>query len=332
MLTGGAGFIGTHTCVELLEAGYQVVIYDNFCNSRMEAIDRIAKLTGKTPTVVRGDLRDQDSVKNALADNGCDAVIHLAGLKAVGESVEQPLRYYECNVAGSAALLRAMQETGIKTIVFSSSSTVYGIPENLPLTENHPLAPTNPYGKTKLIIETMLHDLYEADPDWRIGNLRYFNPIGAHASGLIGEDPQGVPNNLMPFVAQVAIGQHEKLSVWGNDYPTPDGTGVRDYLHIVDLAQGHLKALQQLQTPQYFTVNLGTGRGYSVLEVVAAFEAACGRSIPYQIKPRRPGDVAAYYADPTYALELLGWKADRDLQAMCKDAWNWQQKNPHGYA
>jgi len=260
-------------------------------------------------------------------------VIHFAGLKAVGESVEQPLHYYDNNVVGTVRLLEAMQSAKVKTLVFSSSATVYGDPQRLPLTENHPLSATNPYGQTKLVIENMLRDLYRSDSAWRIGILRYFNPVGAHSSGLIGEDPQGVPNNLLPFVAQVAVGRREFLNVWGDDYATPDGTGVRDYIHVVDLALGHLAALQTLaDRAQCFTVNLGTGTGYSVLDMVHAFEVASGKPVPYRISPRRPGDVAACYADPAYARELLGWRAERDLAAMCRDAWHWQSSNPNGYS
>lgn len=262
---------------------------------------------------------------------GCTAVIHFAGLKAVGESVEKPLDYYDNNVIGTHRLLKAMGNCGIKTLVFSSSATVYGEPQRLPLTEDHPLSATNPYGRTKLVIEDMLRDLHRSDPSWKIGILRYFNPVGAHVSGLIGEDPQGTPNNLMPFVAQVAVGRREQLKIWGDDYPTPDGTGVRDYIHVVDLAIGHLKALARLSEPQCFEVNLGTGTGYSVLDVVKAFEKASGRPVPYELAPRRPGDVASCYADPAFAAELLGWRAERGIEAMCVDAWRWQSANPNGF-
>ena len=272
------------------------------------------------------------AVETALRQYGCKAVIHFAGLKAVGESVEKPLLYYENNVGGTFTLLQAMKAADVKTIVFSSSATVYGEPQKLPLSEDHPLSCTNPYGRTKLMIEDILRDLYRAEPDWRIGILRYFNPVGAHESGLIGEDPRGIPNNLMPFVAQVAIGRLQKLNVWGNDYPTPDGTGVRDYIHVVDLAKGHLKALECLTEPQCLTVNLGTGSGYSVLDVVNAFEKASGRKIAYTFAPRRAGDVAACYADPELAERLLGWKAQRDIATMCEDHWRWQINNPEGYA
>ena len=331
-ITGGAGYIGSHTCVELLNAGHQVTVFDNFSNSQPEALARVERITGKQLRFVEGDIRDQAALQTALQASGANAVIHFAGLKAVGESVAQPLRYYDNNVLGTLKLLEAMQACQVKTLVFSSSATVYGDPQRLPLTEDHPLSATNPYGQTKLVIENMLRELAHSDPSWQIGILRYFNPVGAHASGLIGEDPQGVPNNLMPFVAQVAIGKRAFLNVWGNDYPTPDGTGVRDYIHVVDLALGHLAALQTLQRDgQSFAVNLGTGIGYSVLDMVHAFEAASGKPVPYQISPRRPGDVAACYADPAYAKSLLGWQAQRDLQAMCADSWRWQSANPQGY-
>jgi UDP-glucose 4-epimerase len=282
-------------------------------------------------TLVRGDIRDQDAVEAALRQHGCTAVVHFAGLKAVGESVEQPLRYYDNNVVGTQRLLAAMHNCGVNTIVFSSSATVYGDPQRLPLAEDHPLSATNPYGRSKLFIEDMLRDLYRANPDWRIAILRYFNPVGAHASGRIGENPLGTPNNLMPFVAQVAIGRRDFLNVWGGDYATADGTGVRDYIHVVDLALGHLKALQRLDVPQCTEINLGTGNGYSVLEVVKAFEVASGRAVPYRVSPRRAGDVAACYADPSYAERFLGWKAQRGLADMCRDHWNWQEQNPEGY-
>lgn len=331
-ITGGAGYIGSHTCVELLNAGHQVTVFDNFSNSQPEALARVERITGKQLSFIEGDIRDQAALQTALQASGANAVIHFAGLKAVGESVAQPLRYYDNNVLGTVKLLEAMQACKVKTLVFSSSATVYGDPQRLPLTEDHPLSATNPYGQTKLVIENMLRELAHSDPSWQIGILRYFNPVGAHASGLIGEDPQGVPNNLMPFVAQVAIGKRAFLNVWGNDYPTPDGTGVRDYIHVVDLALGHLAALQTLQRDgKSFAVNLGTGIGYSVLDMVHAFEAASGKPVPYQISPRRPGDVAACYADPAYAKALLGWQAQRDLQAMCADSWRWQSANPQGY-
>ncbi len=331
LVTGGAGYIGSHTCVELLQAGQDVVVFDNFSNSHPEALKRVQQITGRAVQLVEGDIRDHAALCALFAARPIDSVIHFAGLKAVGESVEKPLDYYDNNVIGTHRLLRAMQNCGVRTLVFSSSATVYGEPQRLPLTEDHPLSATNPYGRTKLVIEDMLRDFHRSAPDWRIAILRYFNPVGAHASGLIGEDPQGIPNNLMPFVAQVAVGRREKLSVWGNDYPTPDGTGVRDYIHVVDLAIGHLKALERLDGPQCFEVNLGTGTGYSVLDVVKAFEKASGRPVPYALCPRRPGDVAACYADPAYAAELLGWRAERGIDAMCADAWRWQSNNPNGF-
>ena len=328
-VTGGAGYIGSHTCVELLEAGYEVVVYDNLSNASIEAVRRVEKITGKSLTFIKGDIRDAGALEDAM--KGCDALIHFAGLKAVGESVEKPLEYYDNNVGGTVTLLKTMQRLGIKTIVFSSSATVYGDPEYLPLDESHPLRATNPYGRTKLMIEEILRDLYHADPTWRIAILRYFNPVGAHESGLIGEDPQGIPNNLMPFVSQVAVGRRQKLHVFGGDYPTVDGTGVRDYIHVVDLAKGHLAALAALDKPQCEAINLGTGNGYSVLEVVKAFEKASGRKVPYEIVARRPGDVAACYADPTKAKEMLGWEAAHGIDKMCEDSWRWQSRNPRGY-
>lgn len=331
LVTGGAGYIGSHTCVELLNAGLDVIVYDNFSNSSPIVVDRIKILSGKEVELVRGDVRDANSLLDTLSYYHCDAVIHFAGLKAVGESVKQPLDYFENNVTGTISLLKAMKATEINTLVFSSSATVYGIPQELPLKENHPLSVTNPYGRTKLIIEELLSDLYHADPSWKISILRYFNPVGAHQSGLIGEDPQGVPNNLMPFVSQVAVGRLERLNIWGNNYPTPDGTGVRDYIHVVDLARGHLKALNHLEQPQYNVINLGTGKGYSVLDVVRAFEQASGCSIPYHIAPRRAGDVAVYCSDPSKAATILDWKAEYGLDAMCRDSWNWQKKNQSGY-
>lgn len=340
LVTGGAGYIGSHTCVELLNAGFDITVFDNFCNSNPEALVRVQKITGRKPALITGDCRDRAALVSALQASKAKAVIHFAGLKAVGESVEQPLSYYDNNVAGTLRLLEAMQECGVKTLVFSSSATVYGDPVRLPLTEDHPLTATNPYGRSKLMIEEILRDVQHSDASFRIAILRYFNPVGAHASGLIGEDPQGIPNNLMPFVAQVAIGRREALNVWGDDYPTPDGTGVRDYIHVVDLALGHLKALEALeaagsaQSDQYsgcLTVNLGTGRGYSVLDVVRAYQQASGRPIPYKIAPRRPGDIASCYADPKRALELLGWQAKLGLEDMCASSWHWQSINPKGY-
>jgi UDP-glucose 4-epimerase len=331
LVTGGAGYIGSHTCVELLNRGYSVVIFDNFSNSSPEVINRIQRITRKAPIVISGDIRDQAALENALRHHACSAVIHFAGLKSVGESVEKPLQYYDNNVIGSLRLIAAMQAAGVKTLVFSSSATVYGDPQYLPLTEYHPLSAINPYGRSKLIIEEILHDYFRAAPDWCIGILRYFNPVGAHESGLIGEDPKGIPSNLMPYIAQVAVGRREMLNIWGGDYQTPDGTGVRDYIHVVDLAEGHLKALEYLAEAQCFTVNLGTGRGYSVLEVVKAFECASDRTVPYFIAPKREGDVAACYADPSLAAKLLGWRAKRNIEIMCADHWRWQQMNPAGF-
>jgi UDP-glucose 4-epimerase len=331
-VTGGAGYIGTHTCVELLNMGHEVTVFDNFSNSQPEALARVSQITGKHVRLVQGDIRDRLALVDALQQSGADAVIHFAGLKAVGESVAQPLNYYDNNVVGTLRLLEAMTECDVKTLVFSSSATVYGDPQRLPLTEDHPLSATNPYGQTKLVIEDMLRALHCSDPDWRISILRYFNPVGAHDSGLIGEDPQGTPNNLLPFVAQVAVGRREHLNVWGNDYATPDGTGVRDYIHVVDLALGHLKALAQLrQQTQCLAVNLGTGVGYSVLDMVRAFELASGKPVPYQVGARRAGDIASCYADPEQALAVLGWSAQRGLDTMCADAWRWQSNNPNGY-
>lgn len=331
LVTGGAGYIGSHTCVELLAAGEEVVVFDNFSNSHPEALRRVERITGRPLAIVEGDIRDQAALEATLSRYGCRSVIHFAGLKAVGESAEKPLAYYDNNVIGTHRLLSAMQSCAVDTLVFSSSATVYGEPQRLPLTEDHPLSATNPYGRTKLVIEEMLRDFHAANPSWRIAILRYFNPVGAHDSGLIGEDPQGTPNNLMPFVAQVAVGQREQLQVWGSDYPTHDGTGVRDYIHVIDLALGHLKALERLNEPQCFAVNLGTGIGYSVLDVIKAFENASGRNVPYQLSKRRPGDVATCYANPGLAERLLEWKAQRGLAVMCRDHWRWQQQNPEGY-
>ena len=331
LVTGGAGYIGSHTCVELLESGQDVVVFDNFCNSHRESLNRVETIAGRRLHVVEGDIRDRDALERVLREYACNAVIHFAGLKAVGESNTQPLAYYDNNVVGTLRLLEAMRACGVYKLVFSSSATVYGEPQRLPLTEDHPLSATNPYGRTKLHIEEMLRDLCHAESAWRVALLRYFNPVGAHPTGLIGEDPQGIPNNLLPYVAQVAVGRREFLQVWGNDYPTPDGTGVRDYIHVVDLAKGHLKALAALDAPGCFAANLGTGRGYSVLDVVKAFEAASGRPVPYQFAPRREGDVAACYADPGLAAGKLGWKAELDLARMCADAWRWQSMNPNGF-
>lgn len=337
LVTGGAGYIGSHTCVELLEAGFDVTIFDNFCNSHPEALSRVERITGKNLHLIRGDCRDRAALIDALRESNAHAVIHFAGLKAVGESVKHPLAYYDNNVAGTLRLLEAMKECDTQTLIFSSSATVYGEPAWLPLTEDHPLSATNPYGRSKLMIEEILRDLHRSDSSWRLGILRYFNPVGAHRSGLIGEDPQGIPDNLMPYVAQVAVGRREFLNVWGKDYETPDGTGVRDYIHVVDLAAGHLRALEALTTQssqeqgKCLTVNLGTGIGYSVLDMVRAFEKASGRPVPYRIGGRRAGDVASCFADPGLAASLLGWKAKRDLDEMCADTWRWQSENPEGY-
>ena len=333
LVTGGAGYIGSHTCIELLRAGHNITVFDNFCNSHPESLERVQRITGKRFRFIRDDIRDRGALVTALRESGAQSVIHFAGLKAVGESVQQPLSYYDNNVVGSMRLLEAMGICGVKTLVFSSSATVYGDPQRLPLTEDHPLSATNPYGQTKLTVEQMLRDLQRSDTSWRIGILRYFNPVGAHESGLIGEDPQGTPNNLMPIVAQVAVGLRPHLNVFGNDYPTPDGTGVRDYIHVADLALGHLKALEALRRSpaECLTVNLGTGTGYSVREIVRAFEEASGKRVAYTVAPRRPGDVAACYADPSKAATLLGWRAERNLADMCADAWRWQSLNPHGY-
>lgn len=326
LVTGGAGYIGSHTVVELMQTGHQVTIIDNLCNSQISVIDRLEKICGQRPTFIEGDIRDAQCLDRALASDDFASVIHFAGLKAVGESVAQPLNYYDNNVTGTLRLLEAMGRAGLKNLVFSSSATVYGDPEFVPLTESAKLGATNPYGRSKLMIEEVLRDLAVSDPDWRIALLRYFNPVGAHASGTIGESPNGMPNNLMPFVTQVAVGLRPQLSVFGSDYPTPDGTGVRDYIHVVDLALGHLAALRYLENNAgVLTVNLGTGRGYSVLEVIRAFEAASGKRVPYQLVARRPGDVAQCYADPARAAELLGWRAKRDMAQMCQDSWRWQQ-------
>ena len=331
LVTGGAGYIGSHTCVELLNAGHQVTVFDNFCNSHPESLARVERITGKPVGLVRGDVRDGAALVAALRESRAEAVIHFAGLKAVGESVAKPLLYYDVNICGTLRLLEAMAECAVKTLVFSSSATVYGDPQRLPLTEDHPLSATNPYGRSKLMIEDILRDLHASDPSWRVGLLRYFNPVGAHASGLIGEDPQGIPNNLLPFVAQVAAGRREFLNVWGDDYATPDGTGVRDYLHVVDLALGHVKALARLRDhAECLTVNLGTGVGYSVLDMVRAFERASGRKVPYRIVGRRPGDIAACYANPAQAEALLGWRAKLGIDEMCVDTWRWQEANPDG--
>lgn len=334
LLTGGAGYIGSHTAVELLAKGHEVVVFDNFSNSSRRSIERVEQITGIGIPVVNGDVRDQATLEQAIASYGVDSVIHFAGKKAVGESVAQPVDYFDNNVNGTLVLLRAMQAKAVKRLVFSSSATVYGDPQYLPLDEKHPLSATNPYGRSKLMVEEILSDLYRSDQTWALSVLRYFNPIGAHESGLIGEDPAGVPNNLLPFVAQVAVGQRERLSVFGGDYPTQDGTGVRDYIHVVDLARGHVQALERQAKqaqPEHLVVNLGTGCGYSVLQIVQAFEQASGRAVPCTIVPRRPGDVATCYAQTDKAWELLKWRAEFDIARMCTDAWRWQNNNPKGY-
>ena len=332
LLTGGAGYIGSHTCVALVQAGFTPVILDNFSNSQPAVLERLQRITGQAVACERGDVLDTPWVQDVLRRHAIAGVVHFAGDKAVGESVAQPLKYYRNNIGGAVSLLEAMQAVGCQTLVFSSSATVYGDPASVPITEDFPRQHTNPYGHTKLVIEDILAAMQVADAAWRLGVLRYFNPVGAHPSGLIGEDPSGIPNNLMPFVTQVAIGKRPYLNVYGGDYPTPDGTGVRDYIHVQDLAEGHVAALRALvDKGQSFTVNLGTGRGHSVLEVVHAFEKASGRPIPYQMAPRRPGDVAQCYADPKLAQSLLGWSAKHTLADMCLDAWRWQSGNPDGY-
>jgi UDP-glucose 4-epimerase len=334
MLTGGAGYIGSHTCVLLLEAGHDVVIVDNLSNSKQMVIDRIAAICGRRPHFYQVDICNQQALEDVFARHDIAAVVYFAGLKAVGESVAQPLRYYHNNISGTISLCNAMKKAGVRNLVFSSSCTVYGDPHKVPITEDFPVgATTNPYGRSKFIVENILTDLRVAEPDWNIALLRYFNPVGAHASGLIGEDPNGIPNNLMPFIAQVAIGRRPYLNVFGNDYPTPDGTGVRDYIHVVDLAEGHLRALEKLEQSQGLHIwNLGTGTGYSVLDVVRAFAAASGREIPYRIVARRPGDIACCYADPSRANNELNWRAQRGIEQMCADSWNWQTRNPEGFA
>lgn len=326
LVTGGTGYIGSHACVALLAAGHNVTVVDDLSNSRVEVLDRVARIAGRRPAFFQGDVRDHSLLRSIFAATPIAAVIHFAGLKAVGESVAQPLRYYDCNVGGAIALCQEMEAAAVKTLIFSSSATVYGDPAVVPIREDFPRSATNPYGASKLIIEDILADLVGADAGWRIARLRYFNPVGAHESGLIGEAPNGVPNNLLPYVAQVAAGQRQQLSVFGNDYPTPDGTGVRDYIHVMDLVEGHLAALHYLlDKGRSLTVNLGTGCGYSVLDMVRTFAAASGRPIPYAVVPRRPGDVAECYADPQLAADLLGWRAQRGIEQMCRDAWRWQQ-------
>ena len=339
LVTGGAGYIGSHACVELLLGGYEVVVVDNLCNGSKASLERVTMITGKAPQFYLADIRDKSSLERVFADHAIDSVMHFAGLKAVGESVSMPLRYYENNISGTLTLLEVMASAGVKYIIFSSSATVYGDPASVPIREDFPLGPTNPYGRTKLMIEEILRDLWQANRSWNIVLLRYFNPVGAHPSGLIGEDPQGIPNNLMPYISRVAAGTLQELLVFGDDYPTKDGTGVRDYIHVVDLAQGHIAALRLQGSrqrenkgyPKVVTYNLGTGRGFSVLEMVRAFEGASGRKIPYRIGKRRPGDIATCYADPSLANQELAWRAERGIEEMCADAWRWQSMNPDGY-
>ena len=337
LITGGAGFIGSHTCLVLLEAGHTLVVLDNFDNSSPESLKRVQELAGPAAadalTVIKGDVRSSSDLERALA-GGCDAVVHFAGLKAVGESVAKPLLYWDVNVSGSRELLAAMRACGCRTIVFSSSATLYGLPEVVPICETAPVQPINPYGQTKAAVEQMLADLAASESGWRIACLRYFNPVGAHPSGRLGEDPNGIPNNLFPFVSQVAVGRRPRLSVFGGDWPTPDGSGVRDYIHVMDLAEGHRAALDALlrEDPQLLTLNLGSGQGHSVLEVVAAFEQASGQTVPYEVVSRRPGDAAASVADPSLAAQRLGWRTKRGLAEICRDGWAWQSANPQGYS
>ncbi|ASK63724.1 UDP-glucose 4-epimerase GalE [Virgibacillus phasianinus] len=330
LVTGGAGYIGSHTCVELLNAGHEIVVLDNFSNSHPEALRRVSEITGKQFTIYHADLLNKEKLNEVFAKNKFDAVIHLAGLKAVGESVTVPLRYYENNITGTIYLVAMMKKYQVRRLVFSSSATVYGMTNKMPITEDTPLSAVNPYGRTKQMIETLLHDVYQADKTWNIALLRYFNPVGAHESGLIGENPNGIPNNLMPYISQVAIGKLKKLTVFGNDYPTKDGTGLRDYLHVVDLAKGHVKALEKDENG-IDAYNLGTGTGYSVLEMIAAFEKASGQNIPFTVSNRRAGDAAVCYANPVKAGIVLGWQASRGIVEMCEDTWRWQRNNPSGY-
>ncbi len=332
LVTGGAGYIGSHTCLELLQAGYEVVVVDNLSNSKEESLKRVQKLAGKTLEFHKVDLLDKEALNAVFDSTSIEAVVHFAGLKAVGESVTIPLHYYHNNISGTLVLCEVMERHGVKNIVFSSSATVYGDPHTVPITEDFPLSPTNPYGRTKWMIEEILRDLHRADEVWNIALLRYFNPVGAHPSGRIGEDPNGIPNNLLPYIAQVAVGKLSELPVFGNDYPTSDGTGVRDYIHVVDLSVGHLAALLKLTSnPGVVTYNLGTGRGYSVLEMVSAFEKASGKKIAYNIEGRRAGDIASCYADSSTAKKELDWSADRGIDEMCVDSWHWQSSNPNGY-
>ncbi len=332
LVTGGAGYIGSHTCVELLAAGYEIIVLDNFSNSKPESLNRVKEITGKEFTFYEVDLLDQSGLEDVFSNHSIEAVIHFAGLKAVGESVSIPLRYYHNNITGTLILCDVMKKYGVKNLVFSSSATVYGMPDQVPISEDFPLSATNPYGRTKLMIEEILRDLNVADNSWSIALLRYFNPIGAHESGTIGEDPNGIPNNLMPFITQVSVGKLKELQVFGNDYPTVDGSGVRDYIHVVDLALGHIKALEKVVSSNGVDAyNLGTGTGYSVLEIVAAFEKVSGMKVPYKIVDRRPGDIAICYADPSKSKNELGWSAVRGIEDMCLDSWRWQEKNPKGF-
>ena len=332
LVTGGAGYIGSHTIVLLIEAGYDVIVLDNFSNASHESVKRVEKIAGQSIRTIEGDLRNKNDIRNVFTSHKIDSVIHFAGLKAVGESVEKPLDYYENNISGTINLCQVMSEHGCKSIIFSSSATVYGDPATTPILETFPTSATNPYGRSKLFVEEILRDLYISDPAWKIVLLRYFNPVGAHASGNIGEDPKGIPNNLMPFISQTAVGEREFLNIFGDDYDTPDGTGVRDYIHVIDLAKGHVQALDKIETfNEVMTINLGTGKGYSVLDVVHAFEKASNKTVPYKIVPRRAGDIATCYADPSYAKKVLGWEASKDISQMCEDTWRWQTQNPHGY-
>lgn len=332
LITGGAGFIGSHTCVEMLNNGYDIIVIDNFSNSSPEALRRVKELTNKDFKIYDVDLLDRDNIDKVFEENKISAVIHFAGLKAVGESVDIPIHYYLNNITGTLILMDIMKKYNVFNIVFSSSATVYGLPKQVPISEDFPLSATNPYGRSKLMIEEMLNDVFISNKNWSIAILRYFNPIGAHESGRIGEDPNGIPNNLVPYISQVAVGKLEELKVFGNDYSTPDGTGVRDYIHVVDLAKGHLKALEKIMsTTGVDAYNLGTGKGYSVLEVVDAYEKATSRSVPYSVVPRRPGDIGECYADPTKAEKELGWKAEKGIDEMCIDSWRWQSQNPNGY-
>ncbi|EHK0842470.1 TPA: UDP-glucose 4-epimerase GalE [Vibrio parahaemolyticus] len=332
LVTGGMGYIGSHTCIQMIEAGMTPVILDNLYNSKSTVLERIEKVSGVKPTFIEADIRDKAALVEALKAHNIEAVIHFAGLKAVGESVEKPLEYYDNNVNGTLVLVDAMREAGVKSLVFSSSATVYGDPASVPITEDFPTSATNPYGRSKLMVEECLTDFQKANPDWSITLLRYFNPVGSHPTGELGEDPQGIPNNLMPFISQVAVGRREFLSVFGSDYPTKDGTGVRDYIHVMDLSDGHVAALEKVGSKAGLHIyNLGTGNGYSVLEMVKAFENACGKNVPYQLVERRPGDIAECWADPSKAMNELGWKASRTLEEMTGDTWRWQSNNPQGY-